>query len=286
MTGVMLMKCAWSAFINVLPIWMRQEVDKLGKESLLEIRLRHELPPELILIDHVVTMNRIVTKDDLTFCVNVATQYSPWSSATVANGYITIEGGHRIGICGHITKRSDKPTGYRFVTSLCIRVAREFPCISDNIWKLDSSILIIGRPGSGKTTLLRDLIAQKSNRRGSCVCVIDEKCELFPYYNGESCFNAGTRTDVISGCSKRDGIEIAIRNMNPDIVAFDEITAAEDCEAMLHAGWCGVQLIGTAHAGSRQDLITRPIYKPIIENKLFDTLVIMKPDKSWSVERL
>lgn len=280
------MKCVWSPLIAVLPIWMRHEVDKIGKERLLEIRMRLGLPPELIMVGEPVTLNRNISKDDLNFCVNVASQYSPWASVTAAKGYITIEGGHRIGISGRVTHRTDKLSGFHQVSSLCIRVAREFPGICANLWKQDASILIVGRPGSGKTTLLRDLITQKSNQGRETICVIDEKCELFPYCNSEVFFSPGIRSDVISECSKAEGIEMAIRNMNPQVIAVDEITAAEDCNAMLQAGWCGVKLIATAHAGTREDLYKRPLYRPIIQSDLFNLLVIMQPDRSWTAERM
>ena len=89
-----------------------------------------------------------------------------------------------------------------------------------------------------------------------------------------------------SECSKAEGIEMAIRNMNPQVIAVDEITAAEDCNAMLQAGWCGVKLIATAHAGTREDLYKRPLYRPIIQSDLFNLLVIMQPDRSWTAERM
>lgn len=77
-----------------------------------------------------------------------------------------------------------------------------------------------------------------------------------------------------------------LRTMCPQTIAVDEITAAEDCEALLNAGWCGVELLATAHAADRDDLFHRPVYRSIIENRLFDTLVIMQPDKSWRAERM
>ena len=146
--------------------------------------------------------------------------------------------------------------------------------------------MIIGKPGSGKTTLLRDLICQKSNYGTDTICVIDEKREIFPFYNGSPCFSVGKRSDIISGCAKSDGIEIALRNMGPGIIAVDEITALEDCQALLHAGWCGVDLIASAHAGCRKDLFTRSVYKPLVESKLFDTLIILDAHKSWHMERM
>ena len=74
--------------------------------------------------------------------------------------------------------------------------------------------------------------------------------------------------------------------MGPDIIAVDEITSSKDCESMLLAGWCGVRLIATAHAGSMKELYSRPVYKPILENRLFDSVIVLMPDKSWYVEEV
>ncbi len=280
------MRCAWNAFIGLLPQWMRGEVDRLGKEHLQELRLRVDRPPELITTKGSITLNKAVEKDDLQFCVNTASRYSPWSAWTSQYGYITAPGGHRIGLCGHASVKDDKTTGITAVTSLCLRVARDFPGLADKAALIGGSVLIIGKPGSGKTTLLRDLIRSRSENQGRCIAVVDEKSEIFPTSNGSLCFPPGSRTDIITGCSKKQGIESVLRNMGPGTIAVDEITAEDDCKSLLEAGWCGVDLIATAHAGSKQDLFLRRIYRPILDAKLFDTLLILREDKSWYRERL
>ena len=277
------MNCNWSAFMAVLPSWMRNEVDKY-QDDLLELRLRLGLPAELITAKRIIHLNQIITIRDLEFCVNSASQYSPWSAKTSSNGYITIDGGHRVGICGH-TAGEGRALAFRNITSLCIRVAREFANISKDLWNLPGSILVIGRPGCGKTTLLRDIIVQRSNHTCGQVGVVDERGEIFPFAKGKPCFETGVRTDILTGCDKLSGVEMLIRNMTPTTIAMDEITAAEDCKALIHAGWCGIDLIATAHAGSCEDLFSRPVYKPIIDSRLFSHLVTMQPDKTWTVER-
>ena len=280
------MRCAWQAFINLLPVWMREQVDKQCKERLQELRLRLGLPPELVFGDHSVCLQRTVSAEDLRFCVNIASKYSPWAASTAAQGFITAPGGHRIGLCGNAVTENGTLTGIRNLTSLCIRVARDFPGIAHKAVCYSGSVLIIGRPGSGKTTLLRDLIRQRSDLGTGSISVVDEREEIFPYTSNEVCFPVGAHTDVLSGCGKVKGIEAVLRSMGPDTIAVDEITAEEDCRALLHAGWCGVNLLATAHAGNRKDLYNRPVYKPIIESKLFETLLIMHPDKSWHAERI
>lgn len=280
------MRCAWQTFINLLPVWMREQVDKQGREGLQELRLRLGAPPELVLGNGSVWLQRAVQPEDLRFCVNVASKYSPWAANTASRGFITAPGGHRIGLCGNAVVENGVMTGIRSVTSLCLRVARDFPGIAHKAVCYQGSVLIIGKPGSGKTTLLRDLIRQRSDAGTGSVAVVDEREEIFPCSLNEICFPIGMHTDVLSGCSKAQGIESVLRSMGPDTIAVDEITAQEDCNALLHAGWCGVKLLATAHAGSRNDLYSRSVYRPIVESKLFETLLIMQPDKSWYAERI
>ena len=280
------MKCAWQAYINLLPNWMRQEVDKYGSEHLQELRIRTDLQPEMILRKGSYLLSRRAVKEDIAFIINVASKYSPWSIHTVENGYITASGGHRIGICGLATVSENKIHSISIPTSLCMRVARDFEGIASQLASVRDSILIIGPPGSGKTTFLRDLIRCISDSNAGSISVVDEREEIFPLCKGQACFYAGRHTDILSCTKKSHGIDSVLRSMSPDWIAVDEITSENDCSALLHAGWCGVNLIATAHAGSIYDLKNRPIYKPIVENKLFTNIVILRKDKSWSYERI
>lgn len=280
------MICAWKELLAILPQAIRCEVDKSARDCLQEIRLRMGKPPELVLRGGEKWLQQPVREEDLSFCINAACQYSPWTASSAANGYITAPGGHRIGLCGEVVVQDGSMSGIARPTALCIRVARDFPGIAENTKKIQGSVLIIGKPGSGKTTLLRDLIRQRSDQGQGSVAVVDERGELFPYSGGKSCFDTGKRTDILSGCSKVQGIETVLRTMSPAVIAVDEITAQADCEAMLHACWCGVDLIATAHAGSIQDLRSRKVYQPIIQSGIFDTVIILRPDKSWRAERM
>ena len=273
------MMCAWKELLAVLPQRFREAVDRHGRENAREIRLRLGSPPELVLSSNRIRLTEPVTRDDLNYCINTASRYSPWSAGTMAKGYLTVMGGHRIGVCGQAVVREGVVTGIREITSICIRVAREFPGISDALSEIRGSILIIGAPGWGKTTLLRDLIRQKAKRE-VCISVVDEREELFPRGLAQS---AGI--DVMSGCSKAAAVDMLLRTMGPEIIAMDEITAQADCEALQTAAWCGVELIATAHAASVQDYLHRPVYEPLVRKNLFDTLVILHPDKSWHLER-
>jgi len=273
------MTCAWKELLTVLPFWMRKDVDILGCDSLQELRLRINSPPELVFRSRSSWLDRQVTAEDLNYTVNSATQYSPWTASSTAQGYITIPGGHRIGLCGETIVQQGMITGIKNISSLCIRIARDFPGIADGIRKITGSILILGPPGAGKTTLLRDLIRQKAETER--ICVVDERKELFP----EGLFR-GKYLDILSGCSKKNGIQMLLRTMGPTCIAMDEITDPEDACAMQLAANCGVHLLATAHAASISDYRQRSIYRPLLENQIFPVILVLKRDNSYTIERM
>jgi stage III sporulation protein AA len=220
-----------------------------------------------------------VTHEDLQYAVNMACRYSPWTAGSAALGYITAPGGHRIGICGEAIVKDGKMEGIKTIHSLNIRIARDFPGIARPICRQPGSILVIGKPGSGKTTLLRDLIRELSYREN--VSVVDERGELFPNE-----FQRGDCMDVLLGCSKPEGIDRVLRTMTPDTIAIDEITAETDTHALMQAAWCGVRLLATAHAANMEELRSREVYRPLLNKGLFSTVAVMRPDKSYSLERM
>lgn len=277
------MICAWKDLLGVLPEWMQGSVDRLGRDKLQELRLRLGKPPELICDRDCCIPGRSVSVGDLSHCINTASRYSPWASDSARRGYLTTAGGHRIGICGQAVIQDGQVQGIRSVSSVCIRIGRDFPGISGSLHEKTGSVLIIGSPGCGKTTLLRDLIRNISNKKRGSIAVVDERGELFPAGSG---FDTGDRTDVMSGCGKKEGIDMVLRCMGPRVIAVDEITAESDTEALLRAGRCGVDLLATAHAASLTDLRTRPIYRKLCEYELFQWVVILRRDKTWSVERM
>lgn len=275
------MNCAWDGLLSVLPTGIRREVDSLYRNTLEEVRLRLGQRAEVIAGGKSYCLSSVVTREELIFPVNVASRYSPWAASTAAKGYVTAPGGHRIGLCGDCVVQNGQVTAVRQVTSLCIRVARAFPGIADKA-PVSGSLLILGPPGVGKTTLLRELIRIRSEM-GSSVAVVDERGELFPLGN---IFETGPRTDILTGCSKSQGIEMALRTMSPGCIAVDEITSGEDCTALLTAGWCGVELLATAHAADCADLHRRPVYLPLAESGLFSKALVLSRDKSWRLERM
>jgi len=273
------MICQWDALMRIVPKWMRSEVDKLGAGSLQELRLRLGGPPILLRKSSVCSLDQSITPEDLSFVIHSASQYSPWAAQTIAQGFITAPGGHRVGICGESVCRDQHMTGIRTPTSVCIRVARDFPGLARSLRGTVGSVLVLGPPGSGKTTFLRDLIRQVSEN--TSVAVLDERGELFPFAQNRFCFSPGVNVDVLSGCGKTQGIDILLRTMSPGIIAMDEITSREDCAALSRAGWNGVSVIATTHAASLDDLLKKDTFRHILETKLFHRAVCLGKDQSW-----
>lgn len=273
------MYCAWKEMLSILPHWMKEEVDRQGREGMQELRLRLGQPPQMVLGERIIGTGRNTTAEDISFVINTASRYSPWANATSASGYLTAPGGHRIGLCGEAVMRNGNMEGIKNLTSICIRVARDFPGIGRGIPN-QGNLLILGAPGWGKTTLLRDLIRIRSEN-GQQMAVVDERGELFP-----EGFSTGPCTDILSGCPKAEGIEILLRTMGPKCVAVDEITGEADCRALTQAAGCGIALMATAHAASVQDLHRREVYRGLLKTEIFDTALVLRSDKSWRLERI
>lgn len=273
------MNCGWKELLSILPPRLRPGVDKLGREDAQDIRLRVGAQTEVVTGRGSFWLPEAATQGDVDFCINAASRYSPWAASTVAQGYLTAPGGHRIGLCGEAVCRDGRMEGIRKVTSLCIRVARDFPGIGKKAAEINGSLLILGAPGWGKTTLLRDVIRHKSE---ICpVSVVDERRELFP-----EAFPWGKRTDILYGCPKSRGIEMLLRTMGPKYIAVDEITAQVDCDALIQGANCGVSFLATAHAASLGDFRSRPVYRPLVEHKIFGTVLVLRADKTYTLERM
>ncbi len=216
----------------------------------------------------------------------------------VRRGYLTVEGGHRIGLCGTAALREGEIHSIRTISSANLRVARQVRGAAAPV--LDglcpggrlSDTLILAPPGLGKTTLLRDLIRSVAEGEGCSplrVALADERGEVAALYNGVPQLEVGRRTDVAEGCPKAQGLMLLLRAMNPQVLAVDEITAPEDVRALTTAAGCGVTLLATAHGEGRADLERRPLYRPLLEEGLFRFLVRIRREgerRVYAIEEL
>ncbi|NLD20327.1 MAG: stage III sporulation protein AA [Clostridiales bacterium] len=232
-----------------------------------------------------------VTPDLLNELLNKLLDYSYYAhEEELSKGYVTIEGGHRVGICGRVTLKNSKVHLIKDVSSLNIRRSRQIIDASQKIVGAVctgriSNTLIISPPKCGKTTILRDLARVLSNR-GFRVGICDERSEIAGCYNGQSSYDLGRRTDILDGCPKAEGIIMLIRAMSPDVIITDEIGKKEDVRAIESALCAGVSIITTIHGNSYEDICNSSIGE-LVENRVFDTLIFLSANpKTGTVKKI
>ena len=255
-----------------------------------EIRLRNGQFPSYLRNDKekALSHERINGKD-LQEVIDRASENSAYAvQDMLKNGFLTLRGGHRIGLCGRGVYRQGEIQSLRDVSSVNIRIARQIWGVADQavnfIWTHPRSTLILAPPGRGKTTLLRDLIRQLSERFTWRICVVDERLEIGACVGGVPQLSLGTSTDILSGIFKAEAINMLLRSMNPQWIALDEITAAQDIEAICQASYCGVRFLATAHAASIQELRERPIYRQLLVAKVFQNIITINPARTLQME--
>ncbi len=198
----------------------------------------------------------------------------------LSNGYITIEGGHRVGVCGRTVMENGKVKTIKDISSVNIRKSREIIGVSDPcmgyLMKGRHQIyntIIVSPPKCGKTTLLRDMIRNFSSM-GFQVGVCDERSEISGMYNGRPSYDLGIRTDILDGCPKEKGMIMLIRSMSPDLIATDEIGKQEDCHAIEAAVCAGISLLTTIHGNGFEDVIRSGI-GTLVEKGVFERLIYL-----------
>lgn len=231
-----------------------------GVSRLAEIRLRTGRCASAVTLDgKMIRCSDVFTQEDITACFLELCRNSVHSFAReIAEGYITLPGGHRVGFCGTAAGQDGKLTTLRDVSSLNIRFAREIPGCAQALYDRAftdglCSLIVAGKPLSGKTTVLRDLarIAGENHR----VCVVDTRGELAAVHDGVPALDIGENTDVLNGYSKADGIMCALRSLSPEMIICDEI--GNDAGAVRRCMNCGVKLVVSAHAASIRELRSR-----------------------------
>ena len=191
-------------------------------------------------------------------------------------GYVALKNGCRAGICGNLTNE-----GYmQDISSINIRIAHEVFGAANDIIKsyCSGGLLIVGPPCSGKTTVLRDLIRQLSNGatgKIQKICVIDSRNEISGSSDGKAVNDLGVATDVLLCQNKAAGIEIALRTLFPDIIAFDEIGNINELESVSESFNSGVDIITTAHAGSIEELLSRKVTASLLKSGAISQIAIL-----------
>lgn len=259
-----------------------EELDKLQ-----EIRIRIGKPIILGINNNEILKDYIPKEEELKSIVQRFSSYSLYAfDEEIRQGYITIKGGHRIGICGSCVVEKDRIKTIKNISSINIRICRQIKGCADNIMpslieqEEIMNTIIISPPKCGKTTLIRDVTRNVSNGiegiiAGKKVSVIDERSEIAGCYLGVPQMDVGIRTDVLDSCPKSYGISMAIRSMAPEVIVSDEIGTYKDMENIILALNSGVKVITTIHGYDETDLYRRPVFKEIIDNKVFTRAIIL-----------
>lgn len=228
----------------------------------------------------------MVTDADIKEMLGYISNYSLYAYENeMRQGYITIEGGHRIGLCGQVIVEKGQVKNLRYVSSINVRVSHEVKGCADKLLPYVSNsqevyhTLIISPPRCGKTTILRDLIRQISDGnsyiKGQTVGVVDERSEIGGCYKGVSQNQLGIRTDILDGCPKAEGMNMLIRSMGPQVIAVDEIGTVEDIHAIDYAMHCGCKLIATVHAKSVDEIRNKPVLGELVKGHRFERYVVL-----------
>lgn len=264
----------------------------LNYEELQEIRMRTGQPLSLIYQgeEAIPTLHDgapfVVNESHIVETLEYVSNYSLYAyEQEMKQGFITIEGGHRVGMAGKTVVEQEHIKNLSHISSLNIRVAHEvigcatevLPFVTEN--RQICHTLIVSPPRCGKTTMLRDMIRLISNGnkwvKGCSVGVVDERSEIGGCYLGVAQNQLGMRTDILDCCPKAEGMIMLIRSMAPQVIAVDEIGGPLEVHAIEYAMHCGCKMLATVHAASMDELQKRPIFSKLIREKRFERYVFL-----------
>ena len=290
------------AFLEVcgyLPPQLRQTLERLPERvqaQLHEIRLRAGRPvclfdgrASLVLcrdgsVSEQAARAYLLSRTELEETFRAVCEYSVHSfQEEIRQGFVTLRGGHRAGLCGTCLMDQGRVVGVREISSLNLRIAREKPgCAGELARRLFGrglcSALLVGQAGSGKTTLLRDLIRQLSD--GLCgtaykVAAVDERGELAAMWHGVSQHHLGRNTDVYHLYPKHIGMSMAVRTLSPQVVACDEIGTEDDLDALVQSMNAGAAVLATVHGAGLEEIRRRGRLSRLLRAGVFDHAVIL-----------
>ena len=291
-------KPRYEAAAAVLPSRLRQaalELPAAQREAAEELRLRSGGELTALVGEEEISLCGGVTAEELETLCDIAADFSRYAAMeTLREGYLSVRGGFRLGLCGTVVMKDGAAANLKHLTSAALRIGREHPGIGEALLPRITeggrfqNTLILSPPGGGKTTLLRDLVRSLSNG-GYRVALVDERGEVAVCHQGKPQMDVGRRTDVLDGCPKAIGIPMVLRAMNPRVIAVDEITLREDIRAMVMAAGCGVGLLATVHAASVEELLERPLYRELLEHRVFRLAIRIGREggrRTYTVEEL
>ena len=272
-----------SFIAKILP----EDLTEYFTNTLEEIRIRKNKPVIFLYPEREIITKKIFYRNDINEFLEKITQSSIYSYYDdIANGFITVTGGHRVGLCGDAVYENEKLKSLRDITGINIRIAKEMKGIGEGVFskitsnKSIGNTLVIAPPGIGKTTLLRDITRLISdNIEKTRLALIDERNEISASFMGNTQNDVGLRTDVFCGYKKYDGIMRALRSMSPNVIVVDEIGSKEDVEAIKKCFYSGVKIIASVHGENIDDVFGN--LSSLIKENVFDFFVTLKKDGTY-----
>lgn len=296
--------------LQIFPKELKKRIaESVPFQEVTEIRLRAALPISIVTAEKTYFLKkegglcrkkeqgRILSKEELKMIFERITQYSVFAyKEEIGEGFITVKGGHRVGLCGKYYYEEGKKRQIKDISSLNIRVAREIKNCAISIipWLFEQGefchTLLISPPGKGKTTYLRDIIRFLSDGTekfaGKNISVIDERSEIGNRTREGEGFYLGSRTDLMDHCPKAEGMLLMLRTMTPEILAADEIGGEEDIRAIAYVRNCGCRLLMTVHGNSLTDIMERPFLGDYLKRYPFERYVFLSKEKEEKREAI
>ncbi|WP_091497663.1 stage III sporulation protein AA [Amphibacillus marinus] len=285
--------------LKIIPKRFHQELNSISGSRLIEeIRIRINKPIELVFQNHFnFIAEYTVTVEDGHYILNQLSEFSRYRlEEELRQGYVTLAGGHRVGIAGQTVVQNQSVKQIQTISSFNIRLAREKIGVANTAIKylFESgqylNTLIIGPPQSGKTTYLRDLARIIATGWGQTpaykVGIVDERSEIAACKGGQSQYQLGDRYDVLDHCPKSEGMMMLIRSMSPDVLIVDEIGSERDVQAILEASRAGVAVLCTAHSMNLTQLKKRSQFQYLLKENYFDRFIILNRTNRTSIQVL
>lgn len=279
--------------IRILPSDICNEIKNyLFTGDVQEIRIKVNKPIIVHISNEEVVLNKIATVKHIKDILVKVSNYSLYAyEEEIKQGYITIKGGHRIGLAGECVLSNGEVKTIKNISSLNIRICNEVKGCSNEVIKYIvnknkvNNTLIISPPKCGKTTMLRDIARNISNGmslyslKGKKISIIDERSEIASSFNGVPQLDVGIRSDVLDNCLKKDGMIMAIRSLSPEVLICDEIGTEAEIDALNMAFNSGVNIIVTIHGNSIEDIYKRKVFKEFIEGSILERVVVLSNKK-------
>ena len=271
-----------SFFADCMPRSMTRMLAAQKENSVREIRVRAGGQASVLTWDGEKICDHSLSQQQVARMAEALCEHALYARAEEQRqGFVTLRGGHRMGLCGRVITQGQSVRALREISSLCIRVAAQWNGAADRILPYLKeedgrvcSALIVGLPGMGKTTLLRDACRSLSVQ-GTHVCIVDERSELAAMCAGVSQMDVGPNTDVLDGCSKETGVRWMLRAMSPEVLATDELGGPMDVQAVLDAARCGVSVLASLHGRDLEAALSRGGLYQLAQSRVFQRYVLL-----------